>query len=121
MTVLSCRELTAFGSSELIMNNLVEHAREAVEPFKDPGAVIPDPSHVLQLSDDVYTNSNLFALQKSFDGEFQFDVFFESASAKQKLSCKFIQVRFNVNGSHFNFFFSIHARSWHPSPHRGIF
>lgn len=46
----------------------------------------PDPSFVLQLPDEIYTGSNLFAVQKSFEGEFQFDIFFESASAKQKLS-----------------------------------
>lgn len=43
----------------------------------------------MQLPDDVYTNSNVFAFQKLFDGPFQFDVFFESASAKQKLSCEY--------------------------------
>lgn len=47
----------------------------------------PDPSFVLQLADEVYMGSNLYAIQKSFEGEFQFDVFFESASSKQKLSC----------------------------------
>lgn len=74
------------------MKNIVDHAREAVEPYREPGADVPDPSHVLQLSDDVYINSNLFAVQKSFEGEFQFDVFFESASSKQTLSGKWLEV-----------------------------
>lgn len=47
----------------------------------------PDPSFILQLPDEVYTGSNLFAVQKIFDATFQFDVFFESGSSKQKLSC----------------------------------
>jgi mannosyl-oligosaccharide glucosidase len=36
----------------------------------------------------VYTGSNLYAVQKMFEGKFQFDVFFESGSGKQKLNCK---------------------------------
>ncbi len=30
----------------------------------------------------------MYAVQKIFDGPFEFDVFFESASAKQKLTCE---------------------------------
>ncbi|EGN96016.1 glycoside hydrolase family 63 protein [Serpula lacrymans var. lacrymans S7.3] len=53
-------------------------------------AKAPDPSFVLQLSDEVYTGSNLYAVQKSFDGEFQFDVFFESQSAAQMLDASIL-------------------------------
>ncbi|KAF5357937.1 hypothetical protein D9756_001883 [Leucocoprinus leucothites] len=69
-----------------ILKEIVDHAREVVEPYREPEAGLPHPSWVLQLPDDVYTGSNLYAYQKSFDGPFQFDVFYESASAKQKLS-----------------------------------
>ncbi|KAH8108478.1 glycoside hydrolase family 63 protein [Phellopilus nigrolimitatus] len=71
---------------ELLMNAVLKHAQEVIAPFQDPAKGAPHPSFVLQLPDEVYTASNLFAVQKSFDGEFQFDVFFESGSAKQKLS-----------------------------------
>jgi mannosyl-oligosaccharide glucosidase len=47
----------------------------------------PDPSFTLQLSDETFSGSNLFAIQKFFDGKFQFDVFFESRSAHANLSC----------------------------------
>ncbi|KAF9009372.1 glycoside hydrolase family 63 protein [Cyathus striatus] len=70
-------------AKEHILQALIERAREVIAPYREAP---PEPSFILQLPDDVYTSSNLFAIQKSFDGPFQFDVFFESASAKQKLS-----------------------------------
>lgn len=41
---------------------------------------LPDPSYVLQLSNEVLSSSNFFSIQKSFVGNFSFDVFYESAS-----------------------------------------
>ncbi|KAJ7715951.1 glycoside hydrolase [Mycena maculata] len=73
-------------AKELLLQNIIKRAQEILVPYKDVAAGPPDPSFVLQLPDEVYTSSNLYAVQKSFDGEFQFDVFFESASSKQKLS-----------------------------------
>ncbi|KAJ7285598.1 glycoside hydrolase [Mycena rebaudengoi] len=73
-------------AKDLILQALIKQAQESLTPYKDATAGMPDPSFVIQLPDDVYTGSNLYAIQKSFDGEFQFDVFFESASSKQKLS-----------------------------------
>lgn len=74
---------------EHLLKELVERAREAVGPYRAPEIGLPHPSWLFQLPDDVYTGSNLFAFQKSFDGPFKFDVFYESASAKQRLSCRF--------------------------------
>ncbi|KAJ7273466.1 glycoside hydrolase family 63 protein [Mycena haematopus] len=71
-------------AKEVILQQIIKRAQEILSPYKD--ATPPDPSFVLQLPDEVYTSSNLYAVQKSFDGQFQFDVFFESASSKQKLS-----------------------------------
>jgi mannosyl-oligosaccharide glucosidase len=48
--------------------------------------VYPDPSFTLQLSDETLSGNNLLAFQKSFDGKFQFDVFYESGSAQKILS-----------------------------------
>ncbi|KAJ2933986.1 hypothetical protein H1R20_g3111, partial [Candolleomyces eurysporus] len=67
-----------------VLKTVVDRFREVVTRYQAPA--LPDPSFILTLPDDVYTNSNLFAVQKTFDGPFQFDIFFESASAKQKLS-----------------------------------
>ncbi|KAJ7694121.1 glycoside hydrolase family 63 protein [Mycena rosella] len=73
-------------AKELLLQNIIKRAQEILVAYKDATAGPPDPSFVLQLPDDIYTGSNLYAVQKTFDGEFQFDVFFESASSKQKLS-----------------------------------
>ncbi|KAJ7632404.1 glycoside hydrolase [Roridomyces roridus] len=73
-------------AKELFLQNIIKRAQDILAPYQDTPTETPDPAFVLQLSDEVYTGSNLYAIQKSFDGEFQFDVFFESASAKQKLN-----------------------------------
>ncbi|KAJ7940888.1 glycoside hydrolase [Mycena leptocephala] len=71
-------------AKETILQNIIKRAQEILMAYRD--GTPPDPSFVLQLADEVYMGSNLYAIQKSFEGEFQFDVFFESASSKQKLS-----------------------------------
>jgi len=70
------------------MKALIDRAGEALVPYQDPAVGLPDPSFVLQLPDDVYTNSNLYAVQKLFDGPFEFDVIYDSGSNKQKLTCE---------------------------------
>ncbi|KAI0371740.1 glycoside hydrolase [Pilatotrama ljubarskyi] len=76
---------TVWQAKDFIQGAIVRSAQEAIGPYKDASKGFPDPAFILQLPDEVYTGSNLFAVQKHFDGPFQFDVFFESASAKQKL------------------------------------
>ncbi|KAG6879960.1 hypothetical protein C0992_008894 [Termitomyces sp. T32_za158] len=73
-------------AKDSILNALITRAREILNSYQDPEAGLPDPSYVLQLPNEAYSGSNLFAVQKIFDGPFQFDVFFESESSKQKLS-----------------------------------
>ena len=73
---------------DIIQNTIVKAEQEAIASYKDGAKGYPDPAFVYQLPDEAYTGSNLFAVQKHYDGPFQFDVFFESASAKQKLSCQ---------------------------------
>ena len=73
---------------DFVMKSISEHAQAAVAPYQNSPLGVPDPSFVLQLPDDVYTGSNLYAVQKFFDGSFQFDVYFDSGSVKQKLTCK---------------------------------
>jgi mannosyl-oligosaccharide glucosidase len=70
------------------MKSISEHGQAVVTPYQNSPLGLPDPSFVLQLPDDVYTGSNLYAVQKFFDGPFQFDVYFDSGSVKQKLTCK---------------------------------
>jgi len=72
--------------AEAIMMSILDHARNVLAPYQDSPLGAPDPSFVLQLSDNVYTSSNLYAVQKFFDGPFQFDIYFDSESVKQKLT-----------------------------------
>ncbi len=73
---------------DVITQSILKHAQTVLQPYKDPTDQPPDPSFTLQFPDEVYSGSNLFGVQKFFDGEFQFDVFFESGSAKQGLNCE---------------------------------
>jgi hypothetical protein len=73
---------------EVILKSLIERANDVLQPYKDSTTGFPDPSFTLQLPNDVSTSSNLFAVQKMFQAEFQFDVFFESANPVQPLSGK---------------------------------
>ncbi|KAF6764909.1 glycoside hydrolase [Ephemerocybe angulata] len=75
---------TIWQAKETILKTIVDFFQSKATTYQAPN--YPDPSFLITLPDDVYSNSNLYAVQKTFDGPFQFDVFFESASAKQKLS-----------------------------------
>ncbi|EED84174.1 hypothetical protein POSPLDRAFT_107259 [Postia placenta Mad-698-R] len=77
---------TTWQAREFLLKNILDHAKDAIEPYTDSPIGMPDPSFTLQFSDEVYSASNMYAVQKLFDGPFQFDVFFESASAKHQLS-----------------------------------
>ncbi|KAH8107152.1 glycoside hydrolase [Cristinia sonorae] len=71
---------------EHILQNIIKHGSEAIGPYREHPSGPPDPSFIFQLSDDVYSGSSLYAVQKLVNGPFQIDIFFESASAKQKLT-----------------------------------
>jgi mannosyl-oligosaccharide glucosidase len=78
--------------SEILFPKLLEVAQTSVDAYKKRELPFPDPSFAIRLPNDVYSGSNLFAIQKTFDGKFQFDIFFESGSNKQKLDglCLFV-------------------------------
>lgn len=69
------------------MQSVVKHAGPIAEQYRQAD-YMPDASFILQLPDETVTTSNLFAVQKLFDGEFQFDVFFDSESSHKELDCK---------------------------------
>ncbi|KAJ8482276.1 hypothetical protein ONZ51_g5462 [Trametes cubensis] len=89
-------------AKDIIQNTIVKAAQEAIASYKDGAKGYPDPAFVYQLPDEAYTGSNLFAVQKHYDGPFQFDVFFESASAKQKLSSAVLDEGLPALSSEFN-------------------
>jgi mannosyl-oligosaccharide glucosidase len=51
-----------------------------VVQYKDD-EVMPDPAFVLTMGNMVAQDSNFYAVQKTFDGAFSFDVIFDSQSA----------------------------------------
>ncbi|KAI6102747.1 mannosyl oligosaccharide glucosidase-domain-containing protein [Pisolithus croceorrhizus] len=89
------------GTNELwtakdrIFQSMLGRASPLAEKYRQTEPA-PDPSFILQLPDESVTGSNLYAVQKLFDGAFQFDVIFESGSATQTLDSKDI---FPIHGS----------------------
>ncbi|KZT65471.1 glycoside hydrolase family 63 protein [Daedalea quercina L-15889] len=81
---------TVWQAREFILKNVLDHARDVLGAYPDPSKGLPDPSFTLQLSDEVYSASNLYAVQKLFDGPFQFDVYYESGSAHQPLDASIL-------------------------------
>lgn len=77
-------------STEVILKTLLDHGRDVVTPYTNQQKGLPDPSYVLSLPNDVLSGSNVFGVQKQFDGPFQFDVIFDSASNTQKITCMII-------------------------------
>ncbi|KAG6334934.1 hypothetical protein ID866_4151 [Astraeus odoratus] len=71
-------------AKDWILQSLLSRASPLAEKYRHTNPT-PDPSFVLQLPDEIVTASNLYAIQKSFDGEFQFDVIFQSGNTLQKI------------------------------------
>lgn len=69
------------------MEQIFARTSEILEPFRsqEHRGNIPSPAFTLQVSNTIQPGSNLFAVQKTFSGDFQFDIFYESASANHKL------------------------------------
>jgi hypothetical protein len=67
------------------LKKLIDHAQTLVTPFNDEKETPPDPSFVLTLPDEVLSGANLYAVQKTFDGSFSFDVYYQSGSTSSKI------------------------------------
>ncbi|KAF9232974.1 mannosyl oligosaccharide glucosidase-domain-containing protein [Melanogaster broomeanus] len=74
---LRVRPGQVWTAKEFIMQSLLKRAAPIAEQYRQAERA-PDPSFILQLPDETVTASNLFAVQKFFEGEFEFDVFFET-------------------------------------------
>jgi mannosyl-oligosaccharide glucosidase len=69
------------------MDDVSARASKILEPFhsQEYKGKVPSPAFSLQVSNNIQPGSNLYAIQKTFSGPFQFNVFYESASANHKL------------------------------------
>ncbi|KDN51723.1 hypothetical protein RSAG8_00271, partial [Rhizoctonia solani AG-8 WAC10335] len=72
-------------AKDILLKNIIDHATAAIKPFNEDKQNPPDPAFVLELEDEVRSGSNLYAVQKTFDGPFSFDVYYQSGSAGTKL------------------------------------
>lgn len=68
------------------MNALSENSHKIIEPYgtKNP----PDPALLFQLPDQVRSGANLYGFQRTYEGTWGVDIYFDSAAAPQELSCR---------------------------------
>ncbi|EUC62183.1 mannosyl-oligosaccharide glucosidase [Rhizoctonia solani AG-3 Rhs1AP] len=72
-------------AKDILLKNIIDHATTVIKPFNEDKQNPPDPAFVLEFEDEVRSGSNLYAVQKTFDGPFSFDVYYQSGSAGTKL------------------------------------
>jgi hypothetical protein len=80
--------LTQTHHTDVLLKKMIDHAQVLIKPWNDEKQAPPDPSFVLAFPDEVLSGANLYAVQKTFEGPFSFDVYFQSGSAKKKLDGK---------------------------------
>ncbi|KAG8755563.1 Processing alpha glucosidase I [Ceratobasidium sp. 428] len=77
-------------AKDLLIKKLVDNAQTLIKPWNDQQQQPPDPSFVLTLPDEVLSGANLYAVQKTFDGPFSFDVYYQSGSANAKIDADLV-------------------------------
>jgi mannosyl-oligosaccharide glucosidase len=81
------------------LDHILQSITSAAQPFigKYEMNDMPDPALSLSLPNEVRTGANFFAFQKTFEGRFTWDVFFDSKSAStpsldRECSLRFLSV-----------------------------
>ncbi|KAG8896382.1 Processing alpha glucosidase I, partial [Tulasnella sp. 417] len=77
---------SVWRAKDIVYKAIIDFVTPKLPHYKNSGLQYPEPGLLLTLPDDVLNGSNFYALQKTYDGEFSFDVFFESGSSESKLS-----------------------------------
>lgn len=69
---------SVWKAKDVIQGDLMMHLQEAAQKHGQDN--MPDPALALRLSDTVAPSSTIFGVQKSFTGNFTFDIFFDNDS-----------------------------------------
>ncbi|KAF8311557.1 glycoside hydrolase family 63 protein [Clavulina sp. PMI_390] len=75
-------------AKELLVNDVLRNAQRDIQKYQAEQTNPPEPAFILTLSNEVYTGASLFAIQKSFEGEFSFDIYYDSLDSKQRLDAQ---------------------------------
>ncbi|KAG8906849.1 Processing alpha glucosidase I [Tulasnella sp. 408] len=73
-------------AKDIVFKAIIDFVNPKLPHYRDSGLRFPEPGLMLTLPDDIINGSNFYALQKTYDGEFSFDVYFESGSSGSKLN-----------------------------------
>lgn len=78
----------SWRAKEVVMGESVQGAQEKMKKYGQENA--PDPAVLFALSNEIREGSNFYAFQKTYEGSFAIDVFYESSinTPGAKLDCK---------------------------------
>ncbi|KAG8861996.1 Processing alpha glucosidase I [Tulasnella sp. 330] len=76
---------TTWMTKDMIYKAILEFAMPIATKYQEQQKSLPEPAFLLALPDDITSGSNIYAIQKQFEGEFTFDIFYESASGGHRL------------------------------------
>lgn len=68
------------------MNAIRINSHEIIKPFGTESP--PDPALLFQLPDEIRYGANLYGFQRTYEGTWSVDIYFDSASVTQKFSRK---------------------------------
>ena len=68
---------------DLLLMNVAQDAQTILQEYAEREP--PPPAFVLTLSNEVYNGAKLYAIQKSFAGEFSFDIYYDAEGVKTRL------------------------------------
>jgi mannosyl-oligosaccharide glucosidase len=78
---------TEFVPADPIMNAYMANVQTLVDQYKEQSP--PDPAVLFALPNEVRYGANLFAFQKTYEGEWSVDVYYDSGSVASKLDRPF--------------------------------
>ncbi|KAG9001821.1 Processing alpha glucosidase I, partial [Tulasnella sp. 427] len=73
-------------AKDIVFKAIMDFVTPQLPYYRNHDMQYPEPGLILTLPNDAPSASNFYALQKTYDGEFSFDVFFDSESAETKLN-----------------------------------
>lgn len=76
----------SWKAKDLLLMNVAQDAQTILQEYAEREP--PPPAFVLTLSNEVYNGAKLYAIQKSFAGEFSFDVYYDAEGVKTRLDAK---------------------------------
>ena len=77
-----------WGAKNLVYQHIGGRAEDIVMSYKEDPRGAPDPAFVEVLANRIQEGSNFYAVQKTLDGPFSFDIVYEAEDVHQHIDGK---------------------------------